>query len=171
MKRDYAITSDGTNQYYAKVEGEDGLTSFDENDTPLNRYIQNRGEEPDCQFYSDRPEGRKKYWIKGYIPESKYAQPDSEKQQLIYYGEIEGKQQEWYYSFSTFADMVTTIARIAPVTISNNLRNLVLGQPQEYKAEANIGVTHNYMASIEHDVVADEYKTSVYVFCEPEDLL
>jgi len=117
-----------------------------------------------CDFYSDREEGRKKYWkSSNYINPDKYSQNDSDAQELAYYGEIEGVTQEWYYSFSTFEGMMQFVDTHKPINLSQPVQTKMKDNPKVTRPSSILNPDHNYGASVEVTATGDK-TTSVYVW-------
>jgi hypothetical protein len=122
-----------------------------------------------CEFYSDRAEGRKKYWKGGNIPLDKYSQPDSDSQLLSYYSELVGVNQEWYYFFTTFDNMMSFVNENKPISLNQTLETKMRENPSSVKPNSIDNASYMYVASL--SLSASGIKTTtVYVKAEPKDV-
>ena len=122
-----------------------------------------------CDFYSERPEGRKKYWKGSNIPLDKYSQPDSDSQLLSYYSELVGVNQEWYYFFTTFDNMMSFVNENKPISLNQTLETKMRENPSSVKPNSIDSASYMYVASL--SLSASGIKTTtVYVKAEPKDV-
>ncbi len=131
-------------------------------------HIYERGDST-CDFYSDRTEGRKKYWKSGNIPLDKYSQPDSDSQLLSYYSELVGVNQEWYYFFTTFDNMMSFVNENKPISLNQTLETKMRENPSSVKPNSIDNASYMYVASL--SLSASGIKTTtIYVKAEPKDV-
>jgi len=166
-----AVRSDGR---YSYVEALDGATNsfmvakaYPSN--AITHYYKTG--DPTCEFYSERTEGRKKYWSSGNTPTAcdSYSPPDSDTQLLLGYGEIEGVTQEWSYMFTTFESMMYFVNNHNPITLPLTLEVSMKNNPSAVRPDAIKNPDFMCLASLEVTASGDEI-TTIYVKAELEDV-
>ena len=166
--RECAVRSDGQASYVESLDNDTNgfmVAKAYPGNTIAHYY---KGGDSSCEFYSERTEGRKKYWSQN-IPAEKYSQPDSDSQILAYYSEMAGVTQEWYYDFTTFEGMVSFVNSHAPITLNPTLEAKMRDNPVSVKATSIKNANCMYLASLE--VTASGVKTTtIYVTAQPADL-
>jgi len=165
-----AIRSGGQYSYIARVE--DDANGFMVAKTyPGNTvaHYYNKGDSS-CEWYSERTEGRKKYWTYDNISDEKRSQTDSDSQYLGCYSELEGVTQEWYYNFTVFEDMMSFVNSHAPITLNPTLEAKMRDTPLSVKSEYYYTNPESmYTASLEV-TAAGAKTTTIYVKTQPEEL-
>ena len=167
------IKSNGKTGYTEALLNSTNVSSFISvardmlDDSVINIY---KNDDQSCSFYSDRNEGRKRYWIGDRIPADKYSQPNSNEQELSYYSEIEGITQEWYYAFTTFDKMMTFVNRHSPISLNPTLETKMKEQPLEVRPQSIMNPRYMYCASVEI-TTSGEKTTSIYVTAQPEEIV
>lgn len=142
--REYAFKN-GSLYGYTTI-GADGFINdaYDMQDQLMHTY---EYDDATCSFYSDRQSGRKKYYVGDAIPTAQRNQHPSE--ELIYYAEINGTPNEWYYAFSTLPDMESFASQFSATQLMpTSLRNNMIALPYWNRAPSIIG-PYNYLMSIE----------------------
>ena len=159
-----------SNQYsYTESLDEDSKGFMVAKEYPSNTiaHYYNNGDSS-CEFYSDRAGGRKKYWSQN-IPADKYSQSDSGSQILMYYSEIEGVTQEWYYGFITFDEMMAFVNSHKPISLNPTLETKMRDNPKAVRPTSITGSQCMYIASVEI-TTSGEKTTTIYVTAQPADL-
>ena len=163
--KEISIKSDGT-VYFAP-----NISLFHKyNDTlSINDKIY-KYDDPTCSFYYERPDGCKRYLSGGGMPADKYNQPDSDSQLLVYYSEIVGVLQEWYYEFITFKDMMVFINAHKPISLNSKLEARMKDDPAGNRVSHLLHDDGMYSASLEV-AASGEKITTIYVKGTLEDVL
>lgn len=117
-------------------------------------------DDPTCEFYSERPEGRKKYWGSN-SPIAKNNQLDSDSQAFMGYSEISGVLQEWYYKFTNFDKMMTFVNSHKPINLNPTLEAKMRDNPASVRPSALINTECSYLASLEITAAGDK-TTTIY---------
>ena len=163
-----AIRSNGQFSYVEALEDDvKGFMVAKAYPSNITAHYYKRGDSS-CGFYSERPEGRKKYWSVN-IPAEKYSQPDSDSKVLVGYSEIVGAAQEWYYEFTTFESMMSFVNSHKPITLNPALEVKMKDNPISVRPAAISDSTFMYLASLEITASGDK-TTTIYVNGQPENV-
>ena len=166
---EYAIRSDGKRRYTEPLDND--INSVIVSKTYPSNVINHlyKVGYGDCSFYSERTEGRKKYW-KENIPAVGYRQPDSDSQILTLYSEISGVTQEWYYDFTTFDEMMAFVSRHKPISLKPSLEVKMRNKPLEVKPDAIQNPGCMYLASLEVTAAGDKI-TTIYLTALQDEII
>lgn len=156
-----AIRSDGQNSYVEKLDNDiNGFMVAKAYPSDAIAHYYQSGDSS-CEFYSERTDGRKKYWT-GVVPADKYSHPDSDSQILSYYSEIEGTTQEWYYEFTMFDDMMAFVNSHQPIILNQTIESKMKDNPASVRPDAITNPDFMYGASVEITAAGDK-TTTIYV--------
>ena len=147
----------------------DGLVAYDSTGVEKHRYKKGL---PNCSFYSDRDNGIKMYWVGGHVPDDKAIVQDTPDMIMQFYAEIPDIEKEWYFSFSSFETMVSFTSKYALVPLGASIVDKLNANSKKYRPMSIPSTnTHDFMASIKYNIETDTYIASIYITCDPQDLL
>jgi hypothetical protein len=165
--RDCTIKSSGETAYTERADDGTVIAKVAATKVSIHSYLLG---DDSCSFYSERSDGRKKYWQRKDITTDRYTQPDSNTQELSHYSEISGITQEWYYEFITFTDMMSFVNSHQPITLNPSLEARMKDDILGARPRAILNQDMNYLASVE--VTASGGKiTTIYVRALPEEIV